>query len=617
MSDDYLATTSTTGAVAVGGSVTGDVEFTGDRDWFAVTLMAGRTYRVDLEGSRTGGGTLPDPYLRGVYDANGTLIDGTANDDGGTGLNSRVTFTPDEAGTFYIAAGAFRASQGTYTVSVIDVTDGRPDDFTAAATTTGTVAVGGSATGDIEFVGDRDWFAVTLVAGRTYRVDLEGFSSGGGTLPDPYLRGIHDADGTLIDGTANDDGGTELNSRVTFTPDEAGTFYIAAGAFRSSQGTYTVSVIDVTDGPPDDFAAVATTTGTVAVGGSATGDIQFTGDRDWFAVTLEAGKTYRFELEGSSSGGGTLVYPYLRGIHDADGTLIDGTVNDDRGLFDLDSRMTFVPSADGTYYVSAGAYRGDIGTYQVSVSEVTDDYADDSSTTGTVAVGGSATGEIEFTGDRDWFAVTLVAGRTYRIDLKGSGTDGDTLRNPHLRGIHDADGTLIDGTTNDTRDWSYSDSLLTFTPSADGTYYVSAGATYRGDIGTYQLSVTEITDDYADDTTTTGTVAVGGSATGDIQFTGDRDWFAVTLEAEKTYRIDLKGSHSSAGTLGDPYLHGVHDASGTLIDGTANDDRARFMRDSQVTFTPDADGTYYVAAGAYRDNLGTYQVSVTEDGDGM
>ena len=36
-----------------------------------------------------------------------------------------------------------------------------------------------------------------------------------------------------------------------------------------------------------------------------------------------------------------------------------------------------------------------------------------------MTVGGSATGEIDYWGDRDWFAVELEAGTTYRIDLEG------------------------------------------------------------------------------------------------------------------------------------------------------------------------------------------------------
>ena len=50
-------------------------------------------------------------------------------------------------------------------------------------------------------------------------------------------------------------------------------------------------------------------------------------------------------------------------------------------------------------------------------------------------------------------------------------------------------------------------------------------------------SAAAIVDDYSDDTDTTGTVAVGGEASGEINYRNDSDWFAVTLEAGKTYEI--------------------------------------------------------------------------------
>ena len=61
------------------------------------------------------------------------------------------------------------------------------------------------------------------------------------------MRGIHDADGNVIQDTTNDDGGEGYNSRLTFTATESGTHYIAAGAF-SSRGTYEVEVTD--NSPP-------------------------------------------------------------------------------------------------------------------------------------------------------------------------------------------------------------------------------------------------------------------------------------------------------------------------------------------------------------------------------
>ena len=121
MTDDYTSSTSTTGYVAVGGTATGEIELGGDRDWFAVTLEAGKTYRFDLEGSGTDAGTLYDPYLRGIHDTDGDLISGTTNDDGGAGLNSRVEFTATEDATYYVSAGAYSYREGTYTLSVEEV----------------------------------------------------------------------------------------------------------------------------------------------------------------------------------------------------------------------------------------------------------------------------------------------------------------------------------------------------------------------------------------------------------------------------------------------------------------------------------------------------------------
>ena len=88
-----------------------------------------------------------------------------------------------------------------------------------------------------------------------------------------------------------------------------------------------------------------------------------------------------------------------------------------------------------------------------------------------------------------------------------------------LEGIYDADGALIDETTND--DISVGDmpnSRLVFMPTADDTYYVAAAVWGPG--GTYKLSVTEVKvrteegdADFAETTSTLGRVEVGASAT--------------------------------------------------------------------------------------------------------
>ena len=611
---DLPANTSTTGVVAVGGSATGEI-FWGDRDWFAVELEANKAYRIDLEGWWTGHGTLRDPYLRGIYDADGVRIPGTTNDDGGAGSNSREYLTTTEAGTYYLAAGAWGGGEGTYKLSVVEVVD----DFGVGTGTTGTVAVGGSATGEIiDYADDRDWFAVELEAGKTYRIDLKGAWTGDGTLYDPYLRGIHDMDGVLISGTRGDNGGVGRQSRVTFTATADGTYYVAAGAAHPhgsndfQEGTYTLFVTDITNGIPDDYAAGTGTSGAVAVGSSATGEIEFRDDRDWFAVELEAGKTYRIDLEGYWTGDDTLCDPYLRGIYDADGDRFAGTTNDDGGT-ERNSRVYFTAAENATYYVAAGGDYYWEGTYTLSVTEAVDDLAAGTGTSGAVAVGGSATGEIDFWGDRDWFAVELEADKIYRIDLRRSGSEYDRLHDPYLRGVHDADGNFIAGTTNDDVGRS-PNSRVYFTAEDAGTYYVAAGGYGKTD-GTYTLSVRDVTDTITDDyeagTETTGVVAVGGSARGEIEMGGDHDWFAVQLAAGKSYAVDIEAHSTRSGSLGDPYLRGIHDADGNRIAYTANDDGG-WGTDSRVTFTAEDAGTYYVAASAQGAGEGTYKLSVAE-----
>ena len=123
---------------------------------------------------------------------------------------------------------------------------------------------------------------------------------------------------------------------------------------------------------------------------------------------------------------------------------------------------------------------------------------------------------------------------------------------------------------------------------------MAAGAS--GDLtGTYTLGVAETAEDVAADTGTAATVAVGGTVTGEIESPDDRDWYAVTLEAGKTYRFDLVGGANQSGhTLWDPHLWGLHDATGALIDGTTGSDVGTTGgsnggpgRNSRLNFTAD------------------------------
>ena len=206
--DEYTADKSTTGRATVGGSVAGEIAEPGDVDWFAVDLVAGRAYKIDLEGTWSAPGQILDPALKGIHDEDGNLIPGTEVGGGGSGLDARLYFTATETSTHYIAAGAAANTNyhvGTYDPSIEDI--GVDDGYSADTSTSGRIAVGGTASGNISEPWGWDWFAVAFVAGTAYRIDLKGSPTGDGTLTDPCLRGVYDAGGSFVAGTLNNDGG--------------------------------------------------------------------------------------------------------------------------------------------------------------------------------------------------------------------------------------------------------------------------------------------------------------------------------------------------------------------------------------------------------------------------
>jgi hypothetical protein len=281
----------TTGAVSVGGSAQSTIDPSGDRDWFATSLVAGVTYSISLEGAATNAGTLSDAYIRGVYNAAGQLISGTLDDDSGSGANALLIFTPTQTGTYYISAGAYPSYVGSYTLRVVEgiLTPDTPD-LAANNTTIGSVTNNSSSTSMIETVGDRDWFAIDVTAGHRYQIDVEGRDSQAGTLGDPYLYGVFTSEGLAVASTSDDDSGTGFNARLFFEPEVTGRYYVSAGAVGSQVGTYRVALQDlgVMDIPDNDQSNEV-----IVVGASATSQIDSSGDRDWFKVTLTLGHHYR------------------------------------------------------------------------------------------------------------------------------------------------------------------------------------------------------------------------------------------------------------------------------------------------------------------------------------
>ena len=359
------------GQAVVGIPTIGVIEETGDRDRFDVSLDAGVLYNISMEGIDTGGGSLVNPEIIGVFNSLGQAVAGGADNNSGTGANAFVEgFTVDADGVYQIEVASARdINAGDYTLIV--ESDGFIDDFLPGISGGfGEVAIGGRTDGEIETAGDIDGFRVTLQSDTTYQINILGCESNTGTLQDPDLVGIFSSgnlSGTPISSVQT------LNQQLVgddstsiFTPQSSGEFFIGVQDQFGGTGTYAVEVIDL--GFRDDFAADIDTTGSITPGGNAVGRIDFNQDEDWFEVDLAANRLYEIELV-SVEGANALADPFFRGVYDSDGVLIQNTENDDGGS-GRSSSLQFVTDEPGTFYLAAGGFGDATGQYRLELNDL-------------------------------------------------------------------------------------------------------------------------------------------------------------------------------------------------------------------------------------------------------
>ena len=265
------------------------------------------------------------------------------------------------------------------------VSEPEDGDFPTSPITEGHVAIGESANGSIGRSGDRDAFRVELERGVTYQIDLKGDATADGTLTNPYLRGLKDADWENIPGTSNDNANDMLNSQVLFTPTEPGSYYIVVGSATEdlgpdSTGTYTVSIKlegAAEEEQTDLLAADSSTILLLGLGDEVTQTIDYFADEDWIKVILTAGASYAFMVTGGWADDSlTLEIPWLFGLFDSESQPLLMYMDGRGGLAwtqieGVDGVAVGYHKAenDGTYYVSVSSH-SDVGTYRVSVQEV-------------------------------------------------------------------------------------------------------------------------------------------------------------------------------------------------------------------------------------------------------
>jgi hypothetical protein len=228
------------GQIAIGQAISGQLTAASPvnsdgRRYALWTFMgsAGQYVQIDMQSADI------DCYLI-LQDQNGNQLQ--FNDDGGGGLNSRITYTLPYSGVFRLMAMSFRTSGvmfGTYTLSVSSTGMA----MQPMAMTTSQIAVGQSmmsqltAASPVNNEGRRyAMWTFSASAGQAIQIDMVSNEL------DSYLI-LQDQMGTEL--TRNDDGGGGLNSRINYTLPYTGGYRIMAMSFRTSGvmfGTYTLSL---------------------------------------------------------------------------------------------------------------------------------------------------------------------------------------------------------------------------------------------------------------------------------------------------------------------------------------------------------------------------------------
>ena len=333
----------------------------------------------------------------------------------------------------------------------------------------------------------------------------------------------------------------------------------------------------------------------------ALGDRQ---DEDWVRVDLVAGHTYHIRLGGIDADGGLDT---VLTLYDADGERL--AVNDDVNLMagQINSMLTVTPDADGVYYLSAGAYRGNAvakttGRYRLTLlDEAT---IMDAAITGTagddVLTGGPGDDMLDGGAGDDWLAGglgadTLIGGPgedtasyrdsesrvTVRLDkgtAEGGRAGGDTFATvtdiEHLFGSAHND-TLVGNPAANTLRGHYGEDTL---DGQGGNDWLVGGPGADALIGGPGFDAASYADSDAGVTITLyNGVAEGGHAEGDT-FPGRKTIVHRDRGAVRTTEISdieyLDGSEYDdhlAGDRGDDRLEGR--GGNDLLEGREGDDR--------------------------------------------
>ncbi|MYM85184.1 DUF4214 domain-containing protein [Duganella sp. FT50W] len=562
MADDFSDSITTTGTLSVGGSTNGNIDSYSDNDWFKISLKAGTTYLFSLAGDG-GSGALSNLNNVGisVYNAQGASVQYLQTYTTTSGAVAQ--FAAQVSGTYFVGVRSY-SNTGGYTLTAATPA---ADDYSATTQTTGRLDNGVAVSGVFERTDDVDWFKFHADAGQ-----VVGFSGTGvlGAAVDYYSSPtVYNANGGYVG----------LLGQAPFIATTSGDYYLALSA-NGRVGAYTRTMQLISD----DYSSDSSRSGQLSAGGQVSGSTDYYGDVDRFQISLEAGSIYSFTLkpQDASNAGASLDVYLPSGTSDYynvnSSTASDGSIT-----------LLYQASTAGVYGIVVAGNKVQAYTLSASAGEP-DDYGNTQATATELQLGVPVSARSQSTSDIDMFKVDLKAGVTYSFNVKPDAANlGYTIRSI----LQDSSGQTV--ATN-----VYSIERYSYTPTKDGSFYLAQSSYYvsNGTLG-FTLTASQAVDDFTANTSKPGRLSVGGSTKGVIESAGDRDWFAVSLDAGGYYWFRVDGSAEGGGTMSSysPVTLKLLDGSGNVLVSTPSYNYYGNGTGTFVPFTATTKGTYYVEVG--------------------
>ena len=236
MADSVPAGTNTTVSLPIGTMQSGTIDTLGDHDWYRISLVGGQTYRFAVSGT-IGSGRLDSILV--LRDSAGNAI--LTDDDGGPNQWSTIDFQAVVGGTFYLDVGAYAdGTTGNFRIAAVSTAAPAGDQAAASVSTVAALALGATASGTLEALGDHDWYRLSLTAGQTYV--FQTLRTGVSSDFDTTLS-IRNGAGTEL--AFNDDGTDGTYSYLRFTASTTGTYFLDVGAYGEAEtGAFRISMAE-------------------------------------------------------------------------------------------------------------------------------------------------------------------------------------------------------------------------------------------------------------------------------------------------------------------------------------------------------------------------------------